>query len=97
MTIPFQRTYAGPGDTIIVQTFTFGLPQNDKFVFPPDTVRFEKILMYYTLKCNPAQNPACGEWNYLTYTYLYDYTYDRRYSSKGCVKNRKYVERQLFP
>ena len=25
--------------------------------------------MLYTLKCNPAQNPACGEWDYLTYTY----------------------------
>lgn len=61
-------------DTITVQTFTFGSPQDAWFVFPPDTVNFEKILMQYTLKCNPAQNPACGEWDYQTYTYLYNYT-----------------------
>jgi len=65
---------AGPGDTIEVQTFTFGSPQDAWFVFPSDTVRLEKILMKYTLKCNPSQSPACGEWDYLTYTYLYDHT-----------------------
>ena len=65
---------ANPGDTVIVQTFAFGTPQNAWFVFPSDTTRFEKILMKYTLKCNPAQSPACGEWDYLTYTYLYDHT-----------------------
>lgn len=62
------------GDTIEVQTFTFGSPQDAWFVFPSDTIRFEKILMLYTLKCNPAMSPACGEWDYLTYTYLYDHT-----------------------
>ncbi|MFH0865153.1 MAG: peptide-N-glycosidase F-related protein, partial [Bacteroidota bacterium] len=66
--------YSQNGDTITVQTFTFGSPQDTWFNFPPDTVRFEKILMQYTLKCNPALNPACGEWDYLTYTYLYDHT-----------------------
>jgi hypothetical protein len=65
---------AGPGDTITVQTFSFGSPQDAWFVFPSDTIRFEKILMQYTLKCNPAQSPACGEWDYLTYTYLYQHT-----------------------
>jgi hypothetical protein len=65
---------AQTGDTITVQTFTFGSPQDSWFVFPSDTVRFEKILMQYTLKCNPAQSPACGEWDYLTYTYLYKKT-----------------------
>ena len=61
-------------DTIVMQTFTFGSPQDAWFEFPSDTIQFEKILMLYTLKCNPAQNPACGEWDYLTYTFLYDYT-----------------------
>lgn len=61
-------------DTIVMQTFTFGSPQDAWFEFPSDTVQFEKILMLYTLKCNSAQSPACGEWDYLTYTYLYDYT-----------------------
>jgi len=65
------NVFAENGDTIVVQTFTFGSPQNAWFVFPSDTVRFEKILMKYTLKCNSAQSPACGEWDYLTYTYLY--------------------------
>jgi len=65
---------AGPGDTTVVQTFNFGSAQNAWFVFPSDTVRYEKILMQYTLKCNPAQNPPCGEWDYLTYTYLYKHT-----------------------
>ncbi|MBX7109892.1 MAG: T9SS type A sorting domain-containing protein [Chitinophagales bacterium] len=69
-----MKAFAGPGDTIVVQAFTFGSPQDAWFVFPSDTVRFEKILMKYTLKCNPAQSPACGEWDYLTYTYLYKNT-----------------------
>lgn len=63
-----------PGDTITVQTFTFGSPQDAWFIFPSDTMRYEKIMMKYTLKCNPAQNPACGEWDYLTNTYAYDHT-----------------------
>lgn len=62
------------GDTITVQTFTYGSPQDAWFELPSDTNRYEKILMYYKLKCNPAQSPACGEWDYLTYTYLYDHT-----------------------
>jgi hypothetical protein len=63
-----------PGDTIVIQTFTFGSPQDAWFTFPSDTMRYEKILMKYTLKCNPAQSPACGEWDYLTNTYLYEHT-----------------------
>jgi hypothetical protein len=66
--------FSAPGDTVTVQTFTFGSPQDAWFVFPSDTVRFEKILMQYTLKCNPAQSPACGEWDYLTYSYLFKNT-----------------------
>lgn len=68
------NSFGQNGDTVTVQTFTFGSPQDAWFQFPSDTVRFEKILMLYTLKCNPAQNPACGEWDYLTYTYLYKNT-----------------------
>lgn len=61
-------------DTITVQTFTFGSPQDAWFIFPSDTVDFEKIIMKYTLKCDPSQNPPCGEWDYQTSTILYDYT-----------------------
>jgi hypothetical protein len=72
--IQLKLVKAQAGDTITLQTFTFGSPQDAWFVFPSDTVGVEKILMKYTLKCNPAQTPACGEWDYLTYTYLYDHT-----------------------
>ena len=65
------KAFANPGDTVVVQAFTFGSPQDAWFIFPSDTMRCEKILMEYTLKCNPAQSPACGQWDYLTYTYLY--------------------------
>ena len=65
---------AGPGDTTTVQFFTFNSTRDSIVKFPSDTVSFEKVLMYYTLKCNPAQSPACGEWDYLTYTYLYEHT-----------------------
>lgn len=69
------KAFANPGDTVVVQTFSFGSPQDAWFVFPSDTLRCEKVLMKYTLKCNPAQSPACGEWDYLTYTYLYKHTH----------------------
>ncbi|MFZ4520441.1 MAG: peptide-N-glycosidase F-related protein [Bacteroidales bacterium] len=65
---------AGPGDTTTVQTFQFGSAQEGKFLFPANSHRWSKIVMEYTLKCNPAQVPACGEWDYLTYTYLYRHT-----------------------
>jgi hypothetical protein len=64
-------SFAGPGDTVVVQAFTFGSKQDSVIKFPPATQSFQKILMYYTLKCNSNQNPACGEWDYLTYTYVY--------------------------
>ena len=65
---------AGPGDTTVVQAFTFNSAREGWVQFPSDTVSYEKVLMYYTLKCNPAQSPACGEWDYLTYTNLYEHT-----------------------
>ncbi len=67
------RADAGPGDSVIVRTFTFNdrSPYDAKFLFPGKEKRFEKILMYYKLKCNPEQNPACGEWDYITSTNLY--------------------------
>jgi hypothetical protein len=65
---------ADVGDTTIVQTFTFGSPLDSKFLFPDSTHRWSKILMHYTLKCNPNQSPACGEWDYQTSTYLYKHT-----------------------
>ena len=65
---------ADVGDTTTIQAFSFGSPLEARFLFPDSTHRWSKILMYYTLKCNPNQSPACGEWDYLTYTYLYRHT-----------------------
>src|SRR5215217_1208318 len=88
----FSLAYAGPGDTLKVQTFTFGSPQEGWFVMPSDTFRSEKIYMLYTLKCNPNQNPACGEWDYLTYTYQYQPTID-----STMVKGANYQVNGLSP
>lgn len=70
----FNSLYAtnpSAGDTIKVQTFTFGSKQDSVFLFPPDTFNCSKVLMYYKLKCPTG---GCGEWDYLTYTYLYQPT-----------------------
>ena len=69
-----STSLAGPGDTTVVQAFTFNSAREGWVNFPSNTVSYEKVLMYYTLKCNPAQSPACGEWDYLTYTNLYEHT-----------------------
>ena len=68
-------------DTTWVQTFTFDSISTRKaeFQFPSqlDTMRFEKVLMYYKLKCDPAtpwDQYNCGEWDYLAYTRIFDHT-----------------------
>lgn len=63
---------AQPGTVRKVQTFTFGSATEGYFIFPPDSVRFEKILMHYKLRC-PLDGP-CGEWDYLMYINLFDHT-----------------------
>jgi len=80
-------------DTTWVQTFTFDsiTSRHAVFHFPAslDTQRFEKVLMYYKLKCSPLttwDQYNCGEWDYLTYTRVFDHTgtYDsvKRQSAK---------------
>ncbi|MFK7972639.1 MAG: LamG-like jellyroll fold domain-containing protein [Bacteroidia bacterium] len=69
-----------PGDTVVVQTFSYSDPApagvyRGDFLFPPATEQYQKILMEYGLKCDPstrADRFDCGEWDYLTYTYLWD-------------------------
>lgn len=68
------------GDTVYVQTFSLAdqAPPDvyrGTFQFPDTAQSFEKILMYYTLKCDgstQADGYPCGEWDYLSYTYLVD-------------------------
>ena len=68
-------------DKTWVQTFTFDsiTTRRANFEFPADlnTKRFEKVLMYYKLKCSPLttwDQYDCGEWDYLTYTRVFDHT-----------------------
>ncbi len=68
-------------DTTWVQTFTFDsiTTRRANFTFPQElnTKRFEKVLMYYKLKCSPLttwDQYNCGEWDYLTYTRVFDHT-----------------------
>lgn len=82
--------FAEPGDTTIVQTYTFedqnnpnsayDYPGRRTFNFPEDDgTTYQKVVMYHTLKCfedGTAGNLgfACGEWDYLTYNYLFKHT-----------------------
>lgn len=68
-------------DTTWVQTFTFDsiTTRRAEFQFPQslESMRFEKVLMYYKLRCSPLttwDQYNCGEWDYLTYTRIYDHT-----------------------
>lgn len=68
-------------DTTWVQTFTFDsiTTRRAVFDFPQELndKRFEKVLMYYKLKCSPLttwDQYDCGEWDYLTYTRVFDHT-----------------------
>lgn len=88
-------------DTTWVQTFTFDSITNrhDQFQFPAslDTQRFEKVLMYYKLKCSPLttwDQYDCGEWDYLTYTRVFDHT--GNYDSVKKVSG-KYLANFLSP
>lgn len=68
-------------DTTWVQTFTFDsiATRRASFDFPQalNSMRFEKVLMYYKLKCD-AQTPwdqyNCGEWDYLAYSRIFEHT-----------------------
>lgn len=86
----FSTIQADPGDTLVVQTYTFEEQNNPNanydspgrrwFTFPEDDgTTYQKILMYYTLKCFEDGTAGglgfpCGEWDYLTYNYLFDHT-----------------------
>lgn len=80
------------GDTVVVQTFSLSDPAPASvyagtFQFPPATEEFQKIIMSYTLKCDPSTRRDrfdCGEWDYLTYTFLTDSSglYDSTFRSQ---------------
>lgn len=68
-------------DTTWVQTLTFDsiATRRGVFTFPPElnNKRFEKVLMYYKLRCSPLtpwDQYDCGEWDYLTYARVFEHT-----------------------
>jgi len=72
-------SFSDPGDTIVVQTLTFSdiTKRRGIWEFPDESHSYRKVLMYYTLKCDPATTADgydCGEWDYLTYNFIYDHT-----------------------
>lgn len=85
--ICFIQSDSNAQDTVWVNTLNFDdiTKRRDSYAFPADG-EYRKILMYYTLKCDPRTTRdrfPCGEWDYLTYTYVYDHdaTYDSTYQS----------------
>lgn len=80
-------------DTTWVQTFTLDdiTKRRDSYASAPKD-DYRKILMYYTLKCDPKTKQDgynCGEWDYLSYNFLYDHdaTFDSVYRS---IENFKF-------
>lgn len=76
--ITFQSANAQQ-DTTWVQTLNFSdiTKRRDWYQFPDGSQDYRKILMYYTLKCDAATTQdqyPCGEWDYLTYSHVYDHT-----------------------
>lgn len=66
-------------NVIKVQTLTFDsiLTRGGTWKFPNTNDTYRKILMYYTLKCDPKtlwDQYNCGEWDYLTYSTVTHYT-----------------------
>ena len=64
---------------IVVQTLTFDsiTTRRGQWLFPEESKEYRKVLMYYTLKCDPAttqDNFPCGEWDYLTYNHIWEHT-----------------------
>lgn len=73
-----------PGDEIEIQTIEFdGFPVGEGWLAPRegyfdftavDGLEFEKVYIKYKLKCDPTQNPNCGEWDYLSYLKVIEHT-----------------------
>lgn len=74
-------SYGKVGDTTFIRTIDHNTPVLPGWLSPrdgqyqfPTGKRWEKILMYYNLECDPSQNPKCGEWDYLSYTNIMEHT-----------------------
>ncbi|MGK0385468.1 MAG: hypothetical protein ACI849_000070 [Patiriisocius sp.] len=73
-----------PGDEIEIQTIEFdGFPVGSGWLSPREGffdftsiegLDFERVYIKYKLKCDPTQNPNCGEWDYLSYLKVIEHT-----------------------
>ena len=81
--VTFNLSAQNSGDTVWVNTFNYAMPNppggygggdpyKGSFQFPDNNGEtYQKVLMYYSLKCDAATNQdanPCGEWDYLSYT-----------------------------
>jgi concanavalin A-like lectin/glucanase superfamily protein/peptide-N-glycosidase F-like protein/type IX secretion system substrate protein len=65
-------------DTTVVQTLEFSdiTKRRGFYVFPPKSNSYQKVLMYHTLKCDPATTRdkyPCGEWDYIALSNIYEH------------------------
>lgn len=79
LTILLSASTLTAQDTTWIQTLTFDdiTKRRGWYEFPDGSEDYRKVLMYYTLKCDAATTQdqyACGEWDYLTYSFVYDHT-----------------------
>ncbi|MDR1847358.1 MAG: T9SS type A sorting domain-containing protein [Bacteroidales bacterium] len=66
-----NTAFASDGDTTVVQTFSFADGRGSKtgkFLFPSNSNSYSKILMLYTVKCDPST--GCGEWDWEHFTHI---------------------------
>ncbi|HOZ52303.1 MAG TPA: T9SS type A sorting domain-containing protein [Chitinophagaceae bacterium] len=81
--VPFIAFAQSPGDTITVQTFTYGSTTRDTMINFPNLpgINYEKVIMLYNMRCKNGlvspgvagqTNIGCGEWDYSCNTYLTD-------------------------
>ena len=107
ISISFAQSFSNwedQGDSVIVTTFTFdsAMVRTGSFEFPPlNYSDYEKIIMEYTLKCDPSttrDNFDCGEWDYLTYTFITDSTgkYDSVQYSQPVLKYNNITPGNLY-
>lgn len=71
-------------DTVWVNTINYNSNTRDTFITLPtgDHNQYEKILMYYSMRCKDGlvsttndRNRGCGEWDYLCNTFIVDSSY----------------------
>jgi hypothetical protein len=81
--ISFSLKAQNPGDTVFVNTVSYGSTTRDTTIqFPSNpNVSYEKVLMLYNIRCKNGlvsngsnTNLGCGEWDYSCNTYITDST-----------------------